>query len=71
MPQNGLDWALSAQICSLSANSPPFCLLAITGSDQAPLSPATAPAMSSVRDTAIASKPLNGVVSGSAEVRFA
>jgi hypothetical protein len=55
----------------LSANSPPFCLLAITGSSQALLAPATAPAMSSVRDTAIASKPLNGVVSGSADVRFA
>jgi hypothetical protein len=41
----------------LSLNSAELCLLTITGSIQASLSPATAPAMSSVRDTAIAPWP--------------
>ena len=71
MPKNGLDWALSAHTCSLSANSAEFCRLAITGSLHAALLPAAALVTLSVWDTAIASAPLNGAVSGNAEVRFA
>ena len=60
LPKNGLDSALSAQICSLSLNSASFCLVTMTGSYHAAFCPAIAPAMSSVRETAIAEAPANG-----------
>src|SRR5581483_6381159 len=69
LPKNGLDEALSAQICSLSLNVVDDCLVTITGSLQAPLSPAAAAATSSVYETAIASNPLNVWVPGKFEVR--
>src|SRR5436190_12800473 len=62
VPKNGLDSALSAQICSLSENVVPDCWLMITGCIQAALPegpPKAAVSGSSVRETAIASKPLN------------
>ena len=59
LPKNGLEAALSAQMVSLSEKSAEFCLETITGCSQAFLSPAAAATGSSVRDTAIASKPLN------------
>jgi hypothetical protein len=58
LPKWGLDAALSAQICSLSLNRAVFCRVTMTGSFQALLRPAMAPAMSSVRETAIAAAPL-------------
>src|SRR5439155_8558274 len=58
VPKNGLDSALSAQICSLSENVVPDCLATITGFCHAFLSPAAAAWGSSVRETAMASKPL-------------
>jgi hypothetical protein len=57
LPKCGLDSALSAQTCSLSLKSAEFCRVTITGSNQASLSPAIAPAMSSVREIAIAPAP--------------
>ncbi len=63
-PKNGLDEALSAQICSLSLNSAPFCLVTITGGIHAAfpaVPPAAAAATLSVRDTAIAASPLNAL----------
>jgi hypothetical protein len=57
LPKCGLDSALSAHNCSLSLNSASFWRVTTTGSIQASLSPAMAPAMSSVRDTAIAPAP--------------
>ena len=65
-PKNGLREALSAQICSLSENVVLDCLEMTTGGIQALLTPAVAAATLSVRDTAIASKPL---IAGP-EVRF-
>src|SRR5215207_3284147 len=50
-PKNSLLAALSAQICSLSANVAELCLDTRTGIIQALLLPATAPLMSSVLDT--------------------
>ena len=77
MPKNGLDEALSAQICSLSENVVDDCRLMITGGIHAAL-PATPPPAavcgSSVRETAIASKPLKVCserVAPVFEVRFA
>src|SRR6516165_3454469 len=42
LPKNRLEDALSAQMSSLSDSSAAFCLLAITGSIQAPCTPAAA-----------------------------
>jgi hypothetical protein len=58
LPKYRLDSALSAQICSLSENNAEFCLVTATGSIQASFSPAIAPAMSSVRESARAPLPL-------------
>ena len=58
MPKNGLDEALSAQICSLSLNVVEDCFETISGAVQALLSPAAAAATSSVRETATATGPL-------------
>jgi hypothetical protein len=74
LPKNGLDAALSAQICSWSANRAEFCLDTITGSFHALASPAAAAWTLSVRETAIASNPRNvspGVDAGKCDVRFA
>ena len=76
MPKKGLLEALSAQICSLSANVADDCLETITGSIQAALpatSPAAAVATLSVRDTAMPSAPLSRVEAtvGLADVRLA
>src|ERR671924_529134 len=57
-PKNRLEDALSAQICSLSANVAELCLLTITGVRQAASFPAAALCGLSVRESAIASKPL-------------
>ena len=62
LPKNGLLAALSAQICSLSENVVFDCRDTITGGVQALLVPAAAACTLSVRDTAIASKPLNAPV---------
>src|SRR5919198_3860459 len=59
VPKKGLEDALSAQICSLSENVVVDCLLITTGCIHAFLAPDAAACGSSVRDTAIASKPLN------------
>jgi len=59
LPKNGLVEALSAQICSLSENWALLWRLAMTGPLQASLRPAAASATSSLRETAIASAPLN------------
>src|SRR6266542_2031304 len=59
LPKKGLDSALSAHTCSWSENSAAFCFDTITGSIQAFASPAAAACGSSVRDTAMASNPLN------------
>ena len=58
LPKWGLDSAWSAQSCSLSLNNAELWRLTITGSIQASLSPATAPARSSDRDTVMAPWPL-------------
>src|SRR5574341_927512 len=61
-PKKGLLAALSAQICSLSLNVVDDCLETITGAFHAFLPavpPDAAVATSSVRETAMASKPLN------------
>jgi hypothetical protein len=76
LPKKGLDSALSAHTCSLSANSAEFCLLTMTGACQLAWS-ATVAAVSpvdagpSMRDTAIASKPLKPCRPGKLEVRLA
>ena len=49
---------MSTQICSWSENRAEFCFDAITGFIQALASPAAAACGSSVRETAMASKPL-------------
>jgi hypothetical protein len=59
LPKNVLDEALSAQICSLSANVADDCRETTTGGIQAAWSLAAAAPTSSVRDTAIASTPFN------------
>src|SRR5438105_232149 len=59
LPKNGLNDALSAQICSLSEKVVDDCFDTSTGGSHAPLLPAAAEAALSVRDTASASKPLN------------
>src|SRR6266508_4361406 len=67
LPKNWLDAALSAQICSLSANAAALLLPVITdGGIQADLTPAAAAGGSSVRETPMASTPLNP-----ASLRFA
>lgn len=80
MPKNGLEAALSAQTCSLSENVVDDCLLTTTGAQpaapthQALFTPAAAARTSSVRETAIASKPLNACSERAAltfDVRFA
>src|SRR5262249_19965472 len=74
LPKNGLEAALSAQICSWSENCAEFCLDAMTGGIQALAFPAAAARTSSVRDTAMASNPLNvspGVDVGKRDVRLA
>jgi hypothetical protein len=58
LPKNGLDAALSAQICSLSLNVVDDCFETITGAFQASASPAAAAATLSVRETARATGPL-------------
>jgi hypothetical protein len=75
-PKNGLEEALSAHTCSLSENRAAFCLLTMTGAFQlawldtmALASPVDAGP--SIRDTAIASKPLNPCRPGKFDVRFA
>jgi hypothetical protein len=59
VPKNGLDDALSAQICSLSENVVDDCREISTGGFQALFTPAAAAARSSVRETAMPSKPRN------------
>src|SRR5205809_951825 len=62
LPKNGLDEALSAQICSLSEKVVEDWCATSTGGIQAALPAAVlveAIATSSVRETASASKPLN------------
>jgi hypothetical protein len=74
LPKNGLEAALSAQSWSLSEKVVDDCLVTITGGIQAffpAVPPVAAVATSSVLETAMASKPLNGAAPGSAEVRFA
>ena len=59
MPKKGLADSLSAQICSLSEKIVcETCFETMTGGIQADLSPAPAACALSVRETAIASKPL-------------
>jgi len=65
---------LSAQICSLSENVVLDWRLTTTGAIQAELVPAAAACGLSVRETAIASKPLNACserVAATLAVRFA
>jgi len=59
VPKNGLEEALSAQICSLSEKVVEDCREMTTGGSQAALLLAAAAWTLSVRETAIASKPLN------------
>src|SRR3954451_18470315 len=61
LPKNELLAALSAQICSLSLNSAPFCFVTITGAIHAVFTLAAAAATLSVRDTAIAASPANAL----------
>src|SRR5262249_57068112 len=70
-PKNGLDVELSAYTCSLSENVVLDCLEITEGSDHAEASPRAAACRSSVRDTPMASKPLNAAPVGKFEVRFA
>jgi hypothetical protein len=70
LPKNVLDEALSAQICSLSANVAEDCFEMTTGGIQAALLLAAAACGLSVRDTAIASTPFRPPP-GSPELRFA
>jgi hypothetical protein len=69
VPKNGLLSALSAQICDLSENVVFDCLDMTTGGIQASLFPLAAARTSSVRDTAMASNPLNAGAE-KLEVRF-
>jgi hypothetical protein len=61
LPKNGLEAALSTQICSLSEKSEAFCFVTITGGIQlfwsAMISGVRA-GVPSIRETATASKPL-------------
>src|SRR6266567_6067308 len=59
LPKNGLLEALSAQICSLSLKVVDDCLEMMTGAIHASALLAAAAVTSSVRETPIASKPLN------------
>jgi hypothetical protein len=61
---------LSAQICDLSENVAEFCREITTGFIHADAFPVAAADGSSVRDTAIASNPLNARPVGKFEVRF-
>src|SRR5262249_801660 len=70
-PKNGLDDALSAYTCSLSEN---VVLDSLQRTDGSPPPGASLPAEAcrlSVRETPIASKPLNAAPVGKFEVRFA
>jgi hypothetical protein len=74
LPKCGLEAALSAQICSLSANAAALLLGITTGASQAALLPCAAAVASSVRDTPIPSTPLNAKslrVAAKFAVRFA
>src|SRR6476646_5243526 len=80
VPKNGLEDALSAQICSLSENVVDDCRLITTGAQPAApthhafLSPLAAARMSSVRETAMASGPRKAAserVAPKFDVRFA
>ena len=74
MPKKGLEAALSAQICSLSENVVDDCFEITTGGSHAALTFAAAAWTLSVRETAIASKPLKASserVAPTFEVRFA
>jgi len=74
LPKKGLLAALSAQICSLSLKVVDDCFEISTGGCQALLVPAAAAATSSVRETAMPSKPLNvssRFVAPKFDVRFA
>jgi hypothetical protein len=62
VPKNRLLAALSTQIWDLSENVVFDCRDTITGGIQALFVPAAAACTLSVRDTAIASKPLNAPV---------
>src|SRR5207302_7053297 len=78
LPKNGLDEALSAQICSLSENVVFDCLEMSTGGIHAFLAACScacvpvrdAVATSSVREIPMASKPLNADPVGKFDVRF-
>src|SRR5260370_14130395 len=70
-PKNGLDDALSAHTCSLSENVVDDCMDASTGGIQPFLSPAAAAATLSVRETPMASNPLNVLLPGTLDGRFA
>src|SRR5437773_10968145 len=59
VPKKRLDDALSAQTCSLSENVVLGCLEMTTGGLHVALMLSSAEATSSVRETAIAAKPLN------------
>ena len=77
VPKNALEEALSAQTCSLSEKVVDDCFEMTTGGFQAAFPaapPVAATAALSVRETAIASKPLNASsdrVAPRFEVRFA
>ena len=74
VPKNGLDEALSAQICSLSENVVDDCFEISTGADQADCTLCAAAATSSTWETAMASKPLKVAsvrVAAKLDVRFA
>jgi hypothetical protein len=76
LPKKGLLSALSTQSCSLSANVADDCLLTMTGSSQLSSSATIAGVNAgspSIRETPIASKPLNVIVSLTErfDVRFA
>ena len=71
LPKKRLDAALSAQMSSLSVSSAAFWRLTMTGSIQALWTPAAAAATLSVRDTAAAEAPVNGVWPVSGKARLA
>jgi hypothetical protein len=78
LPKNGLEAALSAQICSLSENVVFDCLEMSTGGIHAFLAACSWAAVavmdavvtSSVREIPIASNPLNAAPVGKLAVRF-
>ena len=74
VPKYRLEDALSDQICSLSENVVEDCREISTGGIHAALVPAAAACTLSVRETAMASKPLNAAsdrVASTLEVRLA